>query len=294
MDLTHLATLHALWQNANGFNGAFDQHTTVYEALQAVLQCVGAGPLPIGSRMLVMEDKVKPIRVMMFSEANIVASTLEIGFDWNKEGEPTGVRVEIRDPATFKPDFIIEPPESLDYQSLSLFGCTSKQTALEYARGVLDKRALQRQTVSFDTEMEGLLLLPGERFALSHTMPRWGTVGFATSVVGNTIEIDRPLPWRTGQQHVVILRNSAGEPSAQINVTQGADIGTVVLASMPFPIVLLGADREPTHIVFGVKDKEVTDWICTGIAPAGESRVRVEGQIYAPGAYARAQPHQRT
>ena len=35
---------------------------------------------------------------------------------------------------------------------------------------------------SFDTEQEGLLLLPGDRFAVQHSMPRWGQVGIVDEV----------------------------------------------------------------------------------------------------------------
>jgi hypothetical protein len=175
VDVPALTRCKAAWASHNGFNGVFSQKSTVFEALNMCLQPVAAGPLPLGALMSVQVDTVKDIRVAMFTEANL--NNLVIGYEFDKVGTPIGYRVEYRTPDSFTADFAVLPAGETDLEAVSLFGCTDRTTALQYAQLLLNRKAKQRKSVTFDTELEGLILLPGDRIAIQHRMPRWGQIG---------------------------------------------------------------------------------------------------------------------
>ena len=173
LDLPLLAELRAKWAYHNGFNAVFDQPSTVWEALTLSVQTVVAAPLPIGSRMSLIEDVPQPVRVQLFTDANTAAGSLQITHQWDRAGTPEGVRVEFRDPRTFSADAVLEPPIAPDYQTVSLFGCTSRDVAQQHADLTLDRRRLQRVNATFVTELEGLSCRPGQRIGIqSKTMRR--------------------------------------------------------------------------------------------------------------------------
>ena len=191
VDLPALETVRAAWAAAaaanehNGFNAVFAQRSTVFEALNMTVQVVAASPLPIGQLMSVQVDTVKDSRVAMFTEANL--SNLVVGYEFDKVGTPEGVRVEYRDPDSFSPAFALVPEDAVDYDSVSLFGCTDADVAQQYAQLVDNRRRLLRKTITFDTELEGLILLPGDRFAVQHSMPRWGQVGIVDEIEADIV-----------------------------------------------------------------------------------------------------------
>jgi Putative phage tail protein len=188
VDMPALNACHIAWAGTNGFNAVFAQRSTVFEALCMCTQVVAAGPLPVGQVMSVEVDSVKPDRVAMFNEANL--TNLVVAYEFDKDGAPAGVRVEYRRPHSFDPGFIVLPEGETDVEGVSLFGCSDEETAGQYAQLVMNRRALQRKSISFDTEQEGLMLLPGDRIAVQHQMPRWGQV----AIVDDTETPPAPVP----------------------------------------------------------------------------------------------------
>jgi len=180
VDVPALTLCHDSWEDHNGFNAVIAQRSTVFEALKMVTQVVAAGPLPLGQLMSVEVDSVKESRVAMFTEANL--NNCVVGYEFDKVGAPAGVRVEYRDYQSFSAAFVVLPEAETDVDQISLFGCTDRDTAEQYAQLVLNRRELLRKTVSFDTEQEGLLILPGDRIAVQHQMPRWGQVAIVDEV----------------------------------------------------------------------------------------------------------------
>jgi hypothetical protein len=188
VDLPALAACRSAWYVHNGFNAVFAQRSTVFEALTMALQVVAAGPLPVGGLMSVQVDSVKDSRVAMFTEANL--RDLVVGYEFDKIGEPVGVRIEYRSPESFTPAYVVLPEGEIDVENSTLFGCTDETTAGQYAQLMLNRKQYQRKTATFDTELEGLMLLPGDRIAIQHQMPRWGQVGIVDEVTEGEAEPD--------------------------------------------------------------------------------------------------------
>jgi hypothetical protein len=294
LDLPLLAELRAKWAYHNGFNAVFDQPSTVWEALGLSVQTVVAAPLPIGSRMSIIEDGPQPVRVQLFTDANTAAGSLQVTHQWDRAGTPAGVRVEYRDPRTFSAATVFEPVGAPDYQSIDLFGCTSQEVAQQHADLTMDRRRLQRVNANFTTELEGLSCLPGQRIGIQSKTMRWGAAAWVIQIEdGLKLHVSERMPWQDGVVHAVVLRDPTGKPYTVVGVTRGETDDIIVLPGPPpFEILDRLALSEPTHLAFGEHGLEVTDWTVQRMRPQGQ-QVVIEAINYAPAVWARALPHQR-
>lgn len=291
VDIDALTMCRNAWLTHNGFNAVFAQRSTIYEALSTSLQPVAAGPLPVGQVMSVQVDSVKDTRVAMFNEANL--TNLQIGYEFDKVGSPQGVRVEYRRPDSFDADFVVLPENTTDVDQVSLFGCTDRTTASQYARLVLNRRAKLRKSISFDTELEGLSLLPGDRIGIQHQMPRWGQAAIVTDVSGLTLTLDRFLDWTILGPFGVMISDEENGVSQPIEVSQGSAANIVVLSGAPtFDMFGKGQHQEQTRISFGTLGSILRDWIVINVYPKPENVTGIDAIIYDPAAYIGAMPHQ--
>lgn len=289
IDITALNEAQTKWDGLNGFNCVFDQPSTVWEALTLAVQCVFASPLPIASRMTIIYDGVKNTRAQMFTDENIAEGTLSLTYSFDRNGTPAGDRVEYRDPRTFSDAAVLVPVDAPDYNTISLFGCTSQTVAQQHATLAKKKRQLQRQQLSFVTELEGLNCLPGDRIGVQHTTPRWRTVGArVVSAAFPRLVLDRDLDWTIPGLWAILMRDQEGVPWLVNDVSRGATDNELIVngaAAFPFTPIPLGSDREATFIAFGNTQRPVTDWIVQQMTPQGDT-VRIDAINYDPQVYA--------
>jgi hypothetical protein len=290
LDLAALNAARVRWAGHNGFNAVFDQPSTVWEALSLSVQTVSAAPLPVGTRMSLMQDGVQPVRAQMFTDANMARASLQITHAFDRDGTPVGSRVEYRDPRTFSAAAIFEPAGAPDYETISLFGCTDAAVAQEHATLAQNRRRLQRTTIAFGTELEGLNCLPGDRIGVQASMPRWAQGARVVSVAGLVLTLDVALVWTAGATHAVQLRDPQGRPQTVKPVQPGATPFEIVLPSLPFDPVAYGADMEVTSLSFGVDGEEITDWTVTAMQPQGDT-VTIQATNYDPAVWAGAAAH---
>lgn len=182
--------LHTYWYSAltsfddwdkslYGFNAVFNGQSTIYEALQSALAVVGAQPLPVGGRLSIAHEGARDLPFMVFSEANIVQNTFQLSYGFDKAADYDSVRVQYRDSQTWLAEFESYPDSETNRRPLDvqLFGCTNATHAAEYARYTYNKRNLLRRSVSFDTELEGLIPRTGDLIGISHSLPKWSVSG---------------------------------------------------------------------------------------------------------------------
>jgi hypothetical protein len=296
MDAVALNAARLKWEGASHFNGVIDQQTTAWDASNVALQVAGAAPLRVGQRMTIVHDCVKDQRIALFGRANIVAESLSITYAFAQVGDPEGVKVEYRDPGNFDPRFITldiagnDAPGLLNTDNVTLFGVTDRNVARQHARLRANRMVASRKTVTFETELEGLVVLHGDRIAVSHDMPSWGQSGYFASydAATRTAVVDQPLDW-SGAGHMILVRDEFGVVHST-PVTKGADDSTMVLGTA-LVVSGLGGDIEPTAFAFGTSTTAVTDWIVTSMTPQGTT-VQIEAVAYDPAVYTGALPWQ--
>lgn len=289
IDLVELARIAASWGGQAEFNGAFAQRSTIWEALNIVLQTANAAPLPTGQVMSVAQDGPKASRRQLFSDANMVRGSLAVGYTFDRPGDYDGIRVEYRDPVTWNPLYSTFPPGAQGPDQVQLFGCSDGAQAAQFAKLLWQKRTRLRKTATFETELEGLLARMGDRIAIAADLPRWGMSGVVVAVSGLVIWLDKAPDW-SGTGHLIILRDEFGGPSAPIAVTPGADPNAVQLAALPpFPLFPTGP-QESTHYAFGDSVRLVRDFTVQTMQPRGGALVAIEALTYDPAAWAATLP----
>lgn len=292
VDTGRLRALQNFWALGGydyGFNAIYTGRTTVFEALTNTMQVVAAAPLPLGALMSVAQDGIKSVRTMMFSDQNIARDSFKLSYTFNRDGDNDGVEIEYRDPLTFAPAFARWPVDSQDPEKLTLFGCTDARQAGEFARLSWQRKTGNRRAVTFDTEMEGLIPILGERAAVSHTLPRWGQSGFVLAVAGLTVTLDRKLAWDEPlfvPPYAITFRDEFGGISSVVQCTRGPTDDVAILASDPWAgsegTWSLVGTQERTHFAFGDATRAVKDFIWTTLAPKDDHHVTVSGVYYDP------------
>ena len=280
LDLTALASLHTKWTGYQ-FNYVFADRTTVWEALRTITTPFAAEPVPVGPVMSVVQDGVKAVRSALFTNANIVSNSLTVGYSWDEEGATDGVEIEYIDPVDFRPSYALYPSTALRPEQFMLPGVTSATHAAQYALLTWQRRQGQRKRVTFDTELEGMLLQLGDRIGVAHNVPKWGDSGLIVAVSGLTLSADHNLDWSGGTKSIV-LRRPDGSVTDPISVTRGVHDYEIVLPSSPPTTINVDNDYEYTSFAFGSSSTLVRDFIVTSTQPTGENTVTVEAVNYAP------------
>jgi hypothetical protein len=265
------------------FNAIYTDRVTVFEALTESVQGVIAQPLPLGSYMSIVQDGVKPIRTVLYSENNMVDGTLNLSYNFDSVDAFDGVEVRYIEHDTWNPNYVRYPDYALNPDEIVLFGCTDRQHALEYAKLRWQRLRGQRQYTGFETELEGFIPELGDRFALSNTLPEWGVSGLVLEQVGHTLRLDKPVEFSNTRQNYMILRSETGVPHAPIRCAQAAQGPDYIsLETLPSFPIYIGSDQENTHYVFGHGEDVVRDFVIGDLEHKGGVVVAVNGVIYAP------------
>jgi hypothetical protein len=280
LDTATLTTLRTEWA-AYQFNHVFRAPGTVWEALRTITTPFAAEPLPLGALMSVAQDGVKAVRSALFTDANIVAGSLTIAYSFDEEGAADGVEIEYLDPKDFRENYALYPSTSLRPNRYALPGVTNAAHAAQYARLTWQRTQLQRKRVTFDTELEGLILQMGDRIGIAHNVPRWGDSGLVIAVDGTTLTVDHDLDWSAGTKQI-LLRRPDGSVTDPITVIRGDRDNKIVLPSSPPTTINYDNDFEYTAFTFGSSTTLVRDFIVVATKPTGDNTVTVEAVNYAP------------
>ena len=146
--------------------------------------------------------------VHIFSNSNVVGG----GFSYSGSSlktRSTRVRVRYNDPENFyRPNFVVIENNELvqkygfQIRDIVAFGCTSKFQAQRMGKWVMASEETEGETVTFSVGLEGLMVLPGQVFAVSDAMRQGARLGGRVlldtidNFLGNIddlAEIDAPL-----------------------------------------------------------------------------------------------------
>lgn len=301
LDTARIQNLFHFWGGdlgAYGFNAIYTQRTTVWEALSQSVQGVAAAPLPVGGLMSIVQDGIRPVRSMLFTEQNIVKASFNLTYQFEETGAPDGIEIEFVNPDTWSPAYVRWPSSSLSPDRLNLFGCSNVSQAMQFARLQWQRRQRLRRLVNFSTELEGLIPAPGERVAIAHTLPRWGVSGLVASVanlVGTLqITLDRELPWsEVTPPYYMLFRDEYAGASGVVVATQGSAANIAILSGSPWgpgQDWRTGPTQERTHFAWGDGTRVIKDFTLATLAPKGGAVVAVTGVVYDESVYAGTLP----
>ena len=121
--------------------------------------------------------------VHIFTNSNVVGG----GFSYSGSSlktRSTRVRVRYNDPDNFyRPGFVVIENNELvqkygfQVREIVAFGCTSKNQAQRMGKWVMASEEIEGETVTFSVGLEGLMVLPGQVFAVSDAMRQGARLG---------------------------------------------------------------------------------------------------------------------
>jgi len=135
-----------------------------------------------------------------------------------------------------------------------LYGVTNRAQAWAILWNYLRANRFQRRTVTWDTEMEGLILQFGDRVSFSTDIAKWGQSGEIVAWNAGTriATLSQAPDFSAGGTHYIGLRDNLGQLVTPLVAT--AVMGQpyqVTIGAGDLPDIYLGGDTEATYYQFG-------------------------------------------
>ncbi|MEE4661487.1 MAG: host specificity factor TipJ family phage tail protein, partial [Halieaceae bacterium] len=246
---TFLTDVRGLWE-AEGveFNGVFLQDITGWEALETALLPAVAKPAIDAGQLTVVADKKKPVTMFVFNDMSIVRDSYAGTFSIDNSQETDGIEVEYRDAQTFDPAFVRYPVASSNPQRLVYIGVTDGTYAAQLAQLFWNRRLYQRHTASFQTEMQGMVPMVGDKISVSSPVIRSGESGRVVSIIDTQVVLDKRVKW--GANAEISFTKADQSPTAWYAVTEGDEPNQTVLATPVVEDLDMSMLRTPTSYHF--------------------------------------------
>lgn len=282
VDQDKIYRLRGQWDQTNGFNGIFDSETTLIEAMQAIMAPVKAAPLPVGKIISVAQDCPRP-RAYAFGDDTIVRDSLTVAYLFDGENQPDCLCILYRDPQTWAESRAYYPFEGVRPETIDLFGCTSRDHALAWAKLTWQQRQFNRKRATFDLEGEGYLLDPLDRFGVTIPAVAHGQAGRVIQYDMATHELlcDCYVPEDTTQISFFFPDGTLGTPYPCTRVSDR--IVRVVLNSAPNNAI---PSADARNFVLLHDASQYFEFNVTDLRTSQELRVSVTGAQYDARAYA--------
>lgn len=170
--------------------------------------------------------------VHIFTNSNVVGG----GFSYSGSSlktRSTRVRVRYNDPENFyRPNFVVIENNELvqkygfQIRDIVAFGCTSKFQAQRMGKWVMASEETEGETVTFTVGLEGLMVLPGQVFAVSDAMRQGQRLaGRVAQSTTTTVRGDEQIVLPAGGARTLTCVLSNGEVQTRnITDTQGRNI----------------------------------------------------------------------
>ena len=282
------------------FNAVIDRKMSIWECVGYALRVMRSQPIMLGSAFSMIRDEPKSVASAVFTPRNIVKDSFNIEYDLTGDDSPDHVIVEFLNELT---DYTVREKvcklgEDDDTPArVRLFGVTKEQQA--FREGMYQARAnkYRRTTINFKTELDGRVLLRGDKILVSHDMPQWGQSSevFAYDSGTRTLTVRDELIFADGESHVVALRKPDGSEWGPVGATAVPgnplqvvlDEDDVAAQSESVDSILTTNDvaKEPTKVVFGTVDTYAKPFTVLAVRPDGTEMVYVRAANYAPEVY---------
>lgn len=261
LDLASLLLLSATYTaRGDRFDGRFDSHVTIFEALASIGEAVRTKPYQQGGVWHFWRDQPQTLPVAMFNMRNIAKGSVKAQYLSPTDDTADAINLEYFDEVRWQWDMVAcKLPDSTAEKiaKVRLFGVTSREQAYREGMYKCAANRYRRNLVTINTEMEGFIPTYGDLVAVQHDRPRWGQFGDVLKWTPGSREIvsSEPLDFTAGGNHYVRLKRRNGTPTAPLLVTSGAGPYQIILAESPPITPYTGMAEEKTSFNFGPSDR---------------------------------------
>lgn len=296
IDIDSLLELDTLYTTrGENFDWTFRDPITVWEAARTIAQVGRAVPLLAGSLITMKRDTPSSVPVTLFIPDNMVGGS----FQWNVKlwelDEYDSLELEYIDPDTdYKPEQVLAtlPGGTTDNpKRVRLPGVQNRTHAYRQGLYMLAAEKYRRETIVFDTGMEGHIPTFGDLVAVCHDVPRWNQSGWVVHAVdvGYQIQlwVSEPLLFEESGTYVMLLRKADGSVLGPYTAleTQDSDGMQVVLSTTDTIDFLFGGKNEPMLFLFGLSDQVTRYLKIARVEPQGKETIRITATNYATEVY---------
>jgi hypothetical protein len=287
IDLQTLYELDQIWKTrGDKFNMVFDKRITVWAALQSIMRAGRAKPIMRGSVFTFSRDQKQTLPVAMFTMRNIVKDSFTIDYRLPKEDDPDGLEIQFFNETKWDSDYVRIPlpgvTECLRPATGSMEGITSKaQVERETTHMVYDS-FYRRATVSFDTELDGVMPAFGELIGVAHDVTSWGQSGEMEMFDPTTQNFvaTEDVTLSTSSNNYGVFNDQFGDVHGPYRVAAGS-LGTrsiQILDAIDFE-PYTGVEKLRTRYSIGPADKYVKLCKLVSISPKDDDTVTLTAVV---------------
>jgi len=268
LDMASLKTLHTQWNGTNGFNARFEDQATVYDALQIVASSHRATPQAYAKLLTMRPDRAQENDKFLLTPDQMLEDSYSLGIKLGDDTSVDSYRVAYSDPLSSGELSVVWPLDGSVPESVTLTGCTDRDTALAQAKYLWAKRSALRRIVEVTTEFDAHAFSIGDRIAIMHPLMDWITSTRVMSINGLQLTLDgTPINQGLCQFR---LRSEYGEPSPILNGTLSGNI-LIMDEPAPFPIYGVLDGIENTAVVLGTTALFKRSYVVTEVIPNTDS-----------------------
>jgi hypothetical protein len=268
------------------FNAIFDTKRSLWQGAQDTLRVMRAQPVVLGDTYSMIRDETQTLAKAVFSPRTITKNSLTIDHLLRGDSSPDHVIIEFIDEDYWDRREVVCAVDSRQERParITLFGCTDRDQA--YREGMYAARSdrYRRTFATVTTEMDGRVLLRGDKVLLSHDMPQWGQSSEAVSYDAGTrtLTVVDEFLFEDGVDHVIVLRAKNGSQFGPITVTQASPVSVVLDAAslaavgdIEAQLTLSDYAQERNRVLFGTTTNYAKEFVVLGIQPRGLDKVQV-------------------
>lgn len=172
IDVPRLSALADQFQSSGiRFDGSFDTNTTIWSALQTVMNVGKAVPIIRGGLISAVRDAPNIIPTLGFSGDNIVKGSVTVQTKLVNHSEHDGLEVKYLDNSDWKfktVSCLVGIDRGLKCKQVTLIGCVNRDRAYRWGMYQRAVEVYQTDNISFETGIEGGTAVYGDIIAIKH------------------------------------------------------------------------------------------------------------------------------
>jgi hypothetical protein len=271
LDTEELLTLNDIWTpRSETFDGIFDRAFTVWDAMKSVALVGRAQPIMVGGTVSFVRDAPDSLARGVFTPQNIRRGTFKTTHILYDNSTPDDAIVSYMDEVTWRQKEVratLPVSDSAVPVNLTAFGIVDRTRAWRFGIYNAASNLYRRKFCSFNTDMEGKLILKSQVVLVSHDVPKWGSSGRVVSFDRPTrkLTLDEDIDWSYGGQYYLSLSQPNNEEWGPVKVSVGVsnniaimdsgDFAAVEVAMGTIPFLPFDSNGEPTRFTAGPSTK---------------------------------------
>jgi predicted phage tail protein len=267
------------------FNYYYDTKIQLWSALQLCLRVGRTVPVYYAGLISFIRNEPQSIPRQMYQPDNMMSGSFSTTYQFAEVDTPDFVRIQFRNEQTWSDDSVdcILPGATATKPSeIQLPGCTDRAHAWREGMTMAAMNKLQRRTIQFTTELEGMLPQYNDLCKISHDVVEWGFSGRVYGLNSNTglVTLSENVTFNPGETHVISFRKKDGSADgpftcvANPNGDPNEVILTGVTSSRMAQIYISDSSHdEPTQYQFGPVGRDGLLAVMYSAQPQGDGTV---------------------